>query len=54
MARLIEKSEKTMGWAPARGWEDGELEKVRKDQSGRYWKDAEESNTMCLCMFGCS
>lgn len=30
MARLIEKSENSMGWAPARGWEDGELEKLER------------------------
>lgn len=30
MAMLIAKSEKSLGWAPARGWEDGELEKLQQ------------------------
>ena len=30
MAMLIAKSEKSLGWAPARGWEDGELEKLQR------------------------
>ncbi len=30
MARLIAKSEKSLGWAPARGWEDGELERLER------------------------
>ena len=29
MARMIEASERAMGFAPARGWEEGELEQVR-------------------------
>lgn len=28
IARLMEASERAMGWAPARGWEDGELDGV--------------------------
>jgi hypothetical protein len=30
MARLIERSERSMGFAPARGWEEGELERLER------------------------
>jgi hypothetical protein len=33
MARLIEASERRMGFMPARGWEDGELDMVRQGYS---------------------
>jgi hypothetical protein len=29
IARLLEASERSLGWAPPRGWEDDEMEKVR-------------------------
>ena len=34
MARLIERSERSLGFAAARGWEEGELEKLERVREG--------------------
>jgi len=50
MAMLIAKSEKSLGWAPARGWGHGELESMQRVTPSRHlgFRDSDDEKTLEL------